>query len=216
VLNPDTSPAPGALAALVDRLKRGDCDAVGCTLYLPDGTVQLHGGRWRPWLARAVAIGQSSALDASVDPAAVERAQNYLSGASMMVGRHYVECAGPMREDYFLYCEEVEWFLRGAARGLRLGFAPDARVLHYQGTTTGNPVDIKSRSRMPIYLDERNKILATRDCFPVRLPVAAAASLVLLFLRYARRGAWRQFRYALSGWWAGILGERGKPAWVGN
>jgi len=56
ILNPDTVPASEAMPSLVQRLNAGDCDAVGCTIYLPSGEVQLHGGCWRPWLARAVAI----------------------------------------------------------------------------------------------------------------------------------------------------------------
>jgi N-acetylglucosaminyl-diphospho-decaprenol L-rhamnosyltransferase len=213
VLNPDTEPQAGALAAMLARLGRGDCQAVGATLYLPDGTVQAYGGRWRAWLARPESIGHGRALVEAVDAAAVERAQNYLNGASMLLSREFLARVGPMREDYFLYCEEVEWCLRALARGLCLGFAPEALVLHHQGTTTGAGSDPKRRPRLPIYLDERNKVLLTRDRFPARLPVAAVAAFLLSAARYARRGAWRQWGHALAGWWAGLRDERGPPAW---
>ncbi|MDB5422831.1 MAG: hypothetical protein JWQ29_247 [Phenylobacterium sp.] len=214
VLNPDTEPQPEAMGALLARLGRGDCEAVGCTVYLPDGTVQSHGGAWRAWLARAVSIGHGQPLDDAVDPRTVERAQSYLNGAAMLVSRRFVEVVGPMREEYFLYCEEVEWFLRGLARGVKLGFAPDARVLHQAGTTTGSYDAMRARPKPPIYLNERNKVLVTRDCFPARLPVAAVASLLLAILKFGRRGAWRQLGYALSGWRAGLCNERGVPAWM--
>ena len=81
-------------------------------------------------LARAESIGNGSQLDAPLDAAQVEREQSYLNGASMLVGRRFLEAVGPMREDYFLYAEESEWFLRAARRGMRLGFAPAARVMH--------------------------------------------------------------------------------------
>jgi hypothetical protein len=97
---------------------------------------------------------------------------------------------------------------------MKLGVAPDARVLHHQGTSTGSVSDITRRARMPVYLDERNKMLLTRDLFPMLMPVAAAAAFILLFLRFARRGAWRQLGYGLRGWWAGLRNERGKPSWV--
>lgn len=209
VLNPDTSPYPGAMAAQLERLAVGDCDGVGCTLHLPDGRVQSHGGRWRPWLARAISIGHGSALETRPDPREIESIQNYLNGASMMINRRFVDVVGPMREEYFLYCEEVEWCLRAVQRGIRLGFAPDALVLHYQGTSTGNAPDIRDRPRMPIYLTERNKLLVTRDRFPTRLPVATVAAFAGLFARYARRKAWRQLAYGLTGWWAGIQNQRG-------
>lgn len=215
VLNPDTHPEPQAMALQVARLAVGDCQAVGSTIYLSDGRVQSHGGRWRPWLARAESIGHGSALDLIPDPADIEQAQNYLNGASMMMSRQFLQTVGPMREEYFLYCEEVEWCLRGGKLGMRLGFAPGARVLHYAGTTTGSYDDMRRRPRGPIYLNERNKMLTTRDVFPARLPIAALASLALIFLRFGRRGAWRQVGYGVSGWIAGMRNRRGTPAWFG-
>jgi len=214
VLNPDTQPGPDALAALIAKLGDGDCDAVGCPLYLADGRVQSYGGLWQAWLARPVSLGHGAARDAVVDSAEIERTQNYLNGASMLVGRRFLETVGPMREDYFLYCEEVEWCLRASAQGMRLGFAPGAAVLHYQGTTTGAGGHAASRSRLAVYLGERNKILTTRDRYPARLPIAAAAVLTAHVWRCVARGAWPQFRYGLAGWWAGLSGERGVPGWM--
>lgn len=213
VLNPDTCVYPETMAKMVERLERGDCEAVGCTLHLPDGRVQSHGGHWRSWLARATSIGHGSPIAQPVDPNAIEGRQNYLNGASMLIGRRFLEVAGLMREEYFLYCEEVEWCLRAVQRGMRLGYAPGALVLHYQGTTTGNQLDIASKSKLSIYLNERNKILTTRDRFQSWLPLAATAAFLALFLRYGRRRAWRQLGYGLSGWLAGLTNQRGAPIW---
>lgn len=214
ILNPDTEPHPAALAALVERLERGDCHAVGGIVHGADGVVQLTGGLWQLRLARAVALGTGSRVEAAVDEAEVERVQNFLSGASMLVSRRFVEAVGLMREDYFLYCEEVDWCLRAVAKGLKLGFAPRARILHGHGSTTGASASPRERPRTPIYLSERNKILLTRDLFPVGLPLAALSAAGQLCLRYAARGAWRQFGFGLSGWWAGLRGERGVPRWL--
>src|SRR3546814_4422658 len=95
----------------------------------------------------------------------------------MLVSRAFLQATGPMREDYFLYCEEVEWCLRARAKGMAFGFAPEARVLHNQGASTGSGQSVRTRPRLPIYLDERNKMLVTRDCFAGRLPIAAVAAL---------------------------------------
>lgn len=214
ILNPDAQPDPDALAALVARLAEGDADAVAGTLYLPSGHVQAHGGHWRRWLARPVSIGRGDPLGEPPPRSAIEPRLSYLLGASMLVGRRFVELAGLMREDYFLYGEEIEWCLRGRARGACLGFAPAARVLHAQGSTTGSADAIHARPRLPIYLDERNKLNIVRDHHPPHLLLATPAALALLTLRFARRGAWRQWRWALSGWWAGVRGRRGRPAWL--
>jgi N-acetylglucosaminyl-diphospho-decaprenol L-rhamnosyltransferase len=213
ILNPDTQPEPDALSAMVARLALGDVDAVGCAVCTATGVVESCGGHWRPWLARAVSLGQGRRAQ-GLDAAALEPRLSYLSGASMLVGRGLRDRVGLMREDYFLYGEEVEWCLRATAAGLRLGVATDAVVLHHQGTTTGSVADVRQRSRISVFLDERNKLLVTRDRFARRLPLVMFATLALLTMRFARRGAWRQVRYALGGWWAGVMGRRGPPAWL--
>jgi GT2 family glycosyltransferase len=213
VLNPDTRPDPAALEQLVERLARGDCAAAGSTIYYADGKVQGRGGQWRPWLARAVGLDYGKALDAppSVD---LEARLWYLSGASMIVTRGFVDQVGKMREDYFLYGEEVEWCLRAREAGVRLGLAPGSNVLHQQGTTTGAARDMRQRTKTPVYLDERNKMLLTRDHYPLRLPVVAVTALVMLCLRFGKRRAWRQLGFALCGWAAGLANRRGKPPWL--
>lgn len=210
ILNPDTEASPGAMAALAARLAQG-FDAVGGTVHFDNGQVQSRGGVWRSWLGRAESIGYGEKLDTVPDVNDIERRQTYLSGASMLVGRRFVERAGPMREDFFLYGEEVDWCLTARARGLTLGFAAGADVLHRQGTTTGTTQKMGTRSRLSVYLDERNKMLVTKRHFPARLPVAGAAALLLIGLRYLRKGAVRQFGYGVSGWFAGLRGEKGPP-----
>ena len=212
ILNPDTEPHPDALARHVARLQAGDCDAVGGTLYLPDGRVQSHGGVWQAWLGRAVSIGHGTPLAARPDPAAIEARQTYLNGASMLVSRRFRDVCGPMAEHYFLYCEEVEWCLRATRRGLRLGFAADALVLHHQGTTTDNGTEARARGWLPVYLGARNGVLLTRAAFPRIAPVAVLANLGLLVVKFGKRRAWRQMGYALAGWRAGLAGEDGPPA----
>ncbi|MBA4040223.1 MAG: glycosyltransferase family 2 protein [Sphingobium sp.] len=214
ILNPDTKPSPGALAALVARLVRGDCDAVGGVLHFENRKIQGLGGAWQPWLARAVSIGNGTSLDEPIDGAAVEARMNYILGASALVGRPFIAKAGRMRDDYFLYAEEVEWFLRGVQNGARLGFAPNALVMHDVGTSTGMGHRERDRPKMPIYLDTRNRVLATRDRYPGRLPVVAAATLLFTLYRFARKGAWRQMGYAADGWVAGIRNQRGLPPWM--
>ena len=211
VLNPDTEVEPTALDAMVARLETGDCDAVGSVLAWPDGTVQALGGRWRPWLARAEGIGRGQRLGAPVDAAAVERRQGFIMGASLLASRRFVAVAGVMREDYFLYGEEIEWCVRALGLGLKLGFAPSAVVRHHQGATTGSGESAARRPRLPVYLDERNKMLLTRDRFPGRLPVAAVAALGLLVLRYGLKGRGAALRHALDGWMAGLRNRRGRP-----
>lgn len=214
ILNPDTLPARDALRALVSRLGHGDVAAVGGVLLYSDGRVQSLGGRWRGWAARCKSVGQGISAGVLPPAAEVEARLDYLSGASMLVSRAMIDRVGLMREDYFLYAEEVEWCLRARAAGLRFGFAQDAIVTHHQGSSTGSGGDVAQRARLPIYLDERNKLNVVRDTATASMTVAAISSLALLVVRYGKAAAWQQLRSALAGWRAGLRGERGKPAWI--
>lgn len=209
VLNPDTEPEPDALGHLVERLEQGDCEAVGGLLINRNGRLQACGGRWEGWLARAVSIGFGEDAGRPIDRELIERRQNYILGASALVSRRFLSIVGPMRPDYFLYCEEVEWFLRAKKHKMKLGFSPSARVLHYCGTTTGAGGSIRQRSKLSIYLSERNRILLTRDLYPARLAIVALLALPHMLLRYGRHRAWSQLGYALHGWRDGLLDRRG-------
>lgn len=214
VLNPDTEPAPECLAALVGRSREGPAGIIGGCVVGTDGRVQSYGGRWLSSLGRVESIGHGRSADVPIDAAAIEPQLDYQCGASMLVARSVIDRIGLMREDYFLYCEEVEWCVRAKDAGLVLGLAPDAIILHHQGSTTGSGGAVRTRDRLPIFLDERNKINMVRDLRPRQLWSAIPAALLLAFIRYGKALAPRQLGYALSGWLAGVRNLRGKPNWL--
>ena len=133
ILNPDTEPSPGAMAALVARFAQG-YDAVGGPIYFPSGEIQSFGGVWSAWRAKGTSLGYGAPAGTKPDTAVIERTQNYLSGASMFVGRTFVAVAGQMEERYFLYCEEVDWFLRANTAGLASGLCAGGD----RGSSSGN------------------------------------------------------------------------------
>ena len=180
MLNPDTCPHLHTMRALVERLLVGDCDGVGGTVYLTSGAVQSHRGHLAGMVRPRRFDRSRSAMPDPVDQKWIESKQNYLSGASMLVSRRFLQVTGPLREDYFLYCEEVEWCIRAVNHGLRLAFSPDALVLHFEGTTTGSSAAMKQRAKLPIFIGERNQILLSiRDHFPLRFPIAVVAALIV-------------------------------------
>lgn len=212
ILNPDTQPAPGALEALLHRLHSSKADAVGGLIYLPDGLIRSCGGQWVAWAAYVKGLGLGRKLSQPPCPQEVEKSLSYISGACMLVSRNFVERTGPMREEYFLYAEEVEWCLRATGKGLTLAYSPDALIFHEQGSTTGSGEDASSRPALPIYLDERNKLLVVRDTTPIALLTAAPIAFAVLTVRYLVRGSVSQWQVAASGWFAGLRNRRGKPS----
>lgn len=212
VINPDARPASGALGALLVRQAEGDYGIVGGKLVFSEtGRVQAIGGIWRKWIARGLNLGFGEDVATRHDAGDIERRMDYVSGACMLVSRSFIEAIGLMREDYFLYCEEVDWCARRG--GFRLGYAADALIDHGHGATIGSHRNRRKRSRLAVYLDERNRLLFTRNIHPAIFPVVAGIALVLL-LQYVKAGAFTNFRHALAGWWAGIRGLEGPPPWM--
>jgi len=64
------------------------------------------------------------------------RPVEWLSGACLLVRRQVIEQVGPLREDWFMYVEDLEWCDRISAGGWELIHVPDAVVQHYQGAST--------------------------------------------------------------------------------
>lgn len=214
ILNPDTQPDPAALEAMVARLDQGDCSAVGHDILSSDGRLGSRGGLWLKWSARAISLDKGKAWQPIADVRALENRINYITGASLLVSRGFWQRVGKMREDYFLYCEEVEWCLRAIRLGEKLGYAPGAFVRHAQGTATGSGGSLRTQSKLAVYLMERNRILLTRDLYPGLMPVAVLLSLLHIAIKYTKAAAWRQGCYALSGWFAGLANKRNKPDWL--
>lgn len=209
ILNPDTEAHPRALKALLDRSVNGNYSLVGSRLlYSDSGRVQSYGGHWRPLIANGRSLGMNTLGDEIPDIDNVERQTDYVMGASLFATREYVEAVGMMDERYFLYCEEVDWCFRRGRR--RLGYAHDSIVYHSQGTTTGSNSNRKKRSKLVVYLDERNRHLITRRFFPKLYPIVALTTL-LFTAQYLKAGSLGNFLVALSGWYAGIRGEEGIP-----
>ena len=99
---------------------------------------------------------------------------DFITGASMVVSRAFYEAVGPMREDYFLYYEEVDWALR---RGdLPLAYCPGALVYHRAGTAIGSATLGRPASPFSLYFKHRARLRFVRRHFPRAVPTALAYS----------------------------------------
>jgi GT2 family glycosyltransferase len=61
---------------------------------------------------------------------------DYALGACFMVRREAFDRVGPWDEGFFLYYEEVDWFVRLRAAGYEAWCVPDAAVTHLEGRST--------------------------------------------------------------------------------
>jgi len=211
VLNPDTEPAPEALAPWSSGWHGETAKPSAAPSCCRRGSSSPR----RLLAALAGPLRADRLRDTTAGPAdqrTVESTQSYLSGASMLVGRRFLDVAGPMRETTSLLRGGrvvPPRRVRGDATGLR------ARRTRRSSPWYENQVGgaLRDRPRMPVYLDERNKLLLTRDAFASGCP-SPPWPLCATDPALARYHAWRQLSFGLAGWWAGLRGERGAPRWL--
>jgi len=142
LLNPDAELRPGAVEALAAALSaRPELAAVGPRTRNTDGSVQLSFGEdltlaseWRRRrLERACRAGAPWAL-AEADSLAASAAEPFwLSGSCLLARREALAQVGGFDEGFFLYEEDVDLCARLRAAGWRIGFRPEAEVVHHRG-----------------------------------------------------------------------------------
>ena len=198
LLNNDTLVEPGALTALVDKMRREpDLGLCGSTLlYEADrNTVQALGGaRYNRWLGTVEHIGQhqprGSADEKGVEKD-VEKRLSYLIGASTLASRAFLEQVGLLQDDYFLYFEELDWATR--ARGsFRLGYASKSIVYHKEGSSIGGTDRAKTtKSYTADHYALKNRVRFTRRFYPYALPTVYLG-LGLALVNRLRRRQWNR------------------------
>ena len=145
LLNPDTELFPGALAALAAFLAaHPEVGVVGPTLLNADGTYQHAAFRF-PTLPMALFDFfpvhhrlLESRMNGRYPFMLYEQpfAMDHPLGACMLVRREACADVGLLDEQFFMYCEEIDWCRRIKQAGWAIMHVPDARVVHHGGQST--------------------------------------------------------------------------------
>jgi hypothetical protein len=142
VLNPDTRVSSDAFVTLVSFMDSHPSAACcGPKVLNSDGSFQLSAKRSIPTpfdaISRALLLSRlfprSHALAryelTYLDP---DRTQpvDASTGCCMMLRRHALESVGLFDDGYFLYCEDVDWFLRAKHAGWHVWYVGSAVIEH--------------------------------------------------------------------------------------
>ncbi|WP_165772079.1 glycosyltransferase family 2 protein [Niveispirillum lacus] len=186
ILNNDTLPQPGALAALLghaaDHPQQG---MIGSTLlyaHQPDLIQGAGGARYNRWTGLVQHLGWNRSRTEAATFA--NAPLDYIIGAAMFIRRAWLEQIGLMDDSFFLYFEEIDYCRRGRHR-FDLGYAPDSLVLHKEGGTTGGHRD--QISWLADFYNLRNRLRITWRHFPYAMPTIIAG-LCVTALNRLRRG----------------------------
>lgn len=80
----------------------------------------------------------------------------FCHGAAMLVPRKVIDAVGEMREDYFLYYEELDWCERIRQAGYTNWYFGQSYLLHKESVSTGR------NSPLKVYYLTRNRLLFAR------------------------------------------------------
>ena len=148
LLNPDTVTHSGATRTLYDALfAETEVGVVGARLTFGDGSFQHSafmfpdlGQIWAEFfpLPGRFAEGRFNGRYArSQYEQGAPFAVDFTLGATMMLKRAVLLETGLFDEQFFLYCEEVDWAWRIRAAGWEIHCVPQAHVTHLGGQSTG-------------------------------------------------------------------------------
>jgi GT2 family glycosyltransferase len=174
ILNNDTTVTPRALSALLVKANLDpDYGIIGSTLlyfYRPLHVQVLAGCRFSTWTTQIAPLGEGklATLASTTSEAEVEAELDYVTGAAMLVSKAFIADVGLMNEDYFLYCEEIDWAERGrrsAKRNWKLGFARESVVLHKVGASAETGVSVAATRFF-----YTSKIRFMKRFYPTRYP----------------------------------------------
>ncbi len=196
LLNPDVELQPGALAALVDRLRvRPDAGAVGCQLIRPDGAIQASCRAFpEPWPVILDMTGLRRLLPRSRRFGAYrmtyfdhdhEREVDQPMASCLLLRRAALTEVGPFDEDFPMFFNDVDLCYRLKAAGWRIWFTPKARATHQHAAATRQAWPAMLRQSLRGFVRFYHKHYRGRTC-----SLTYGAALGLIYAAYAFRILW--------------------------
>lgn len=194
LLNPDTEVRDDALIRMLAYLEQHPAVGMaGGKLWHGDGSFQHSAFRF-PTLAMAfldffpVNHRLTEARINGRYPAASYTGDGFPVdhplGACMLVRREVLDQVGGFSEDYFMYCEEVDWCIRIREAGWEIVSLPSAEFVHHGGRSTQ-----QFRERMFVQL-HHSRLTLFRKHYPVWYRLAVRPVVGAGLLREAA-DAWR-------------------------
>jgi N-acetylglucosaminyl-diphospho-decaprenol L-rhamnosyltransferase len=148
LLNPDTITHPGATRTLYDALlSQPTAGLVGAHLAYGNGTFQHSAfgfpGLRQLWVEFFPTPGRliEGSFNGRYPQTAYAGSSPFpvdcVLGATMMLRREVIQQTGMFDEQFFMYCEEIDWAWRIHKAGWQIYCVPTARVTHLGGQSTG-------------------------------------------------------------------------------
>ncbi|GAA1687164.1 hypothetical protein GCM10009808_00180 [Microbacterium sediminicola] len=201
VINPDVRISAGSISEMSGYVARDERQIVVPAVMGPGGSGDGRAAMDR-WTGRSVQLSSDRRLS--------RRWLAYPGGHFMAMAKSlWIESDG-LSEEYFLYCEEADLFLRMSRRGAHIATYVGLTVGHESGVTTGSSGG--SKSRITLFHAARSRAILYRRHRElwVFLPAMLGARLAFALSRLPRL---QESFATASGLWAGLNSAR-EPSYV--
>ncbi len=157
LLNPDTVLKNHVLGHMANLLSSGQADIAGPGLLNEDGSVQRWAGGFFPTIGRALRhyffiadLFKSGPLTKGIYVSQKDKKPmdvDWICGAFLMFKRSLTAEIGMLREDFFMYGEDMEFCYRAKKIGRKVLYDPTVNIFHLYG---------KSLSAAPSKVDHQS------------------------------------------------------------
>jgi len=148
LLNPDTVVQEDTFIKLLDFFKsKQEASAATCKILNPDGTFSIDCRHSIP--TPLTAFWKLLGLDRMFPKSKIFAKYNLtyldenelnqveaISGSFMMLRSEIVKQVGKLDEDFFMYCEDIDYCHRINQAGGKIFYVPDSQIIHYKGEST--------------------------------------------------------------------------------
>lgn len=208
LINNDTIVPPNFLGPLVQVLEdHAQAGMVSPKIYFYDqpkmlqyagmGQIDFRTGRGQDAAKRTLDEGQFDQL----------RSADYAHGACVLIRRKMLEEVGLLREDYFMYYEELDLSIRARRAGWDILFSPDSYIHHRESSSMGKASPLKT------YYMFRNRWLFMRRFgkgwdYPFFLMYFLAVGMPLNTFRFLAKAKWEHLRSLWRGFFWNLRNAR--------
>lgn len=192
-LNSDTIVHPGAIRKVLDfAAAHPDYGIVGPKLLNPDGSLQFSCRRFPNPVAalfRNTPLGKLFPNNRFTRDYLMQdwdhtkpKEVDWVSGAAFLVRKEVIDKVGLFDEEYFMFCEDVDWCWRTWKAGFKVVYYPEAVITHAIGRSTDKaPNRMIGRFHKSMFRFYRKNMLP--QIFILWRPFALLAAGVAIALR---------------------------------
>lgn len=184
LLNNDTVVEKDFLKKLVETGKKDEkIGILGPVIYeypsTSSGQDKIHfaGGKINWLYTKGMHISEMAKLSFGGEKLSSAISVDYITGACLLIKREVIEKIGLMPEEYFLYCEDVEWCLKARRTGYKCAVVPAAKIWHKVSSSA------QAESFSYIYYHTRNGLLLAKRNAPIFIKILAYKWSFLMFVK---------------------------------